>query len=65
MVYVQSRHIGESRILISDRIEIVNVRDEWFFNASLEHIFLISVLRKCGFGLNLISWIEILLKNRK
>ena len=31
----------------------------------LDHNFLISVLKKFGFGQNFISWIEIILKNPK
>ena len=32
---------------------------------SLDHKFLISVLKKFGFGQNFISWIEIILKHQK
>ena len=32
---------------------------------SLDHEFLISVLKKFGFGRNFISWIEIILKNQE
>ena len=32
---------------------------------SLDHKFLISVLKKFGFGQNFISWIEIILKNQE
>ena len=32
---------------------------------SLHHKFLISVLKKIGFGQNIISWIEIILKNQE
>ena len=63
-VYVQNRNIGESGRLISDIIEIVNTRQmegflvtmdvEKAFN-SLDHKFLISVLKKFVFGQNFIS----------
>ena len=32
---------------------------------TLDHKFLISVLKKFGFGQNFISWIEIILKNQE
>ena len=32
---------------------------------SLDHKFLVSVLKKFGFGQNFISWIEIILKNQE
>ena len=32
---------------------------------SLSHTFLISVLKKFGFGQNFISWVEIILKNQE
>ena len=72
--YVQNRNIGESGRLISDIIEISNTRQmEGFLVTmdvekafdSLDHKFLISVLKKFGFGQNFISWIEIILKNQE
>ena len=72
--YVQNRNIGESGRLISDIIEIANTRQmEGFLVTmdvekafdSLDHKFLISVLKKFGFGQNFISWIEIILKNQE
>ena len=73
-VYVQNRNIGESGRLISDIIEIVNIGQmEGFLVTmdvgkafdSLDQKFLVSVLKKFGFGQNFISWIEIILKNQE
>ena len=72
--YVKNRFIGESGRLISDMIEIsgclsvtgflVTMDIEKAFD-SLDHSFLISVLKKLGFGKNFITWMEILLKDRQ
>ena len=72
--YVTNRFIGESDRLISDIIEIsgcsnvtgflVTMDIEKAFD-SLDHSFLISVLKKFGFGKNFIIWIEILLKDQQ
>ena len=72
--YVKNRFIGESGRLISDIIEIsgcfnitgflVTMDIEKAFD-SLDHSFLISVLKKFGFGKNFIFWIEILLKDQQ
>ena len=71
---VKNRFIGESGRLISDIIEIsgcfnitgflVTMDIEKAFD-SLDHSFLISVLKKFGFGKNFIIWIEILLKDQQ
>ena len=72
--YVQNRNIGESGRLISDIIEIANtLQMEGFLVTmdvekafdSLDHKFLISVLKKFGFSQNFILWIEIILKNQE
>ena len=72
--YVKNRNIGESGRLISDIIEIANTRKmEGFLVTmdvekafhSLDHTFLISVLKRFGFGQNFVSWIEIILKNQE
>ena len=73
-VYVQNRNISESGRLISHIIEIANTRQmEGFLVTmdvekafdSLDHKFLISALKKFGFGQNFTSWIEIILKNQE
>ena len=57
--YVPNRNIGESGRLISDIIEIANIRQMEGFLVTmdivkafdtLDHKFLISVLKKFGFG---------------
>ena len=72
--YVQNRNIGESGRLISDIIEIANtLQMEGFLVTmdvekafdSLDHKFLISVLKKFGFSQNFISWIVVILKNQE
>ena len=72
--YVKNRFIGESGRLISDIIEIngcfnitgflVTMDIEKAFD-SLDHSFLISVLKKFGFGKNFITLIEILLQDQQ
>ena len=72
--YVKNRFIGESGRLISDIIEIngffnitgflVTMDVEKAFD-SLDHSFLISVLKKFGFGKSFITWKEILLKDQQ
>ena len=70
--YVQNRYINKSGRLTSDIIKIANIWqmesflayvDDVFF-VSLDHKFLILVLKKIGFGQNFISWIEIFLKTQ-
>ena len=72
--YVKNRHIGESGRLISDIIEITEIRKiEGFLVTmdiekafdSLDHNFLISTLEKYGFGQNFILWIKILLNDQE
>ena len=72
--YVNNRNIGESGRLISDIIEIANTRKmEGFLVTmdvekafdSLDQAFLISVLKRFGFGQNFVSSIEIILKNQE
>ena len=72
--YVKNRLIGESGRLISDIIKIsgwfnitgflVTMDIEKSFD-SFDHSFLISVLKKFGFGKKIITWIEILLKDQQ
>ena len=72
--YVKNRHIGESGRLISDIIEITEIRNiEGFLVTmdiekafdSLGHNFLISTLEKYDFGQNFILWVKILLKDQE
>ena len=65
--YVENRFIGESGRLIADITEITDVLNKERFLVtmniekafhSLDHTFLISVLKKFGFGNNFVSWIE-------
>ena len=67
-------HIGESRRLISDIIEITEIGNvEGFLVTmdiekafdSLDHNFLISTLEKYGFGQNFIIWVKILLNDQE
>ena len=68
--YIEKRFIGESRRLISDILSVTNhlkikrylvtMDIEKPFD-SVDHSFLISVLKKFGFVANFIDWIKILL----
>ena len=72
--YVENRFIGESGRLIADIIEITDVINkegllvtmdiEKAFD-SLDHTFVISVLKKFGFGNNFVSWIETLISKQE
>ena len=71
--YVENRFIGESGRLIAD-IEITDILNkEGFLVAmdiekafdSLDHTFLISVLKKFGFGNNFVNWIETLISKQE
>ena len=72
--YVKGRYIGESIRLISDILDssvkynipgyILTVDLEKAFD-SIDHVFLIAVLKKFGFGENFISWISILLNKNE
>ena len=68
--YVENRFIGESGRLIADITEITDVISKEGFLVtmdiekafdSLDHTFVISVLKKFGFGNNFLSWIETLI----
>ena len=72
--YAQNRNISKSGRLISDIIEIAIIQQMKGFLVkmdvkesfdSLDHKFLILVLKKFGFGQHFISWIEIILKNQE
>ena len=65
--YIENRFIGENGRLIADIIEITDALNKEGFLVtmdiekdfdSLDHSFVISVLRKFGFGNNFVSWIE-------
>ena len=73
-VYVKNRFIGESGSLISDITEISSLSNMKGFLVtmdiekvyySLDHSFLISVLKKVGFGKKFFTWTEILLKDQQ
>ena len=72
--YVKNRNIGESENLISDEIEITEVKDieDFFVTVDIEkafdlldHDFLVSSLEKYGFAQNFILWVNILLKDQE
>ena len=72
--YVENRFIGESGKLIADIIEITDILNkEWFLVTmdrekafdSLDHTFVISVLKKFGFGNNFVIWIETLMSKQE
>ena len=73
-VYVKGRYIGESIRLICDILDssmkynipgyILTVDLEKAFD-SIDHVFLIAVLKKFGFGENFIAWISILLNKNE
>ena len=72
--YVKNRFIGESGRLISDIIEVtdllkingylVTMDIEKAFD-SLDHSFLLSVLKKFGFGEKFLNWVEIILTKQE
>ena len=72
--YVKNRCISESGRLISDEIDMCDILDipgylvildiEKAFD-SLDHDFLLSVLKIFGFGENFIYWIKILLNDQQ
>ena len=72
--YVENRFIGESGRLIADIIEITDILNKEGFLVtmdiekafdSLDHTFLISVLKKFGFGNNFVNWIETLISKQE
>ena len=65
--YVENRFIDESGRLIADITEIMDILNKEGFLVtmdiekvfdSLDHTFLISVLKKFSFGNNFVNWIE-------
>ena len=72
--YVENRFIGECGRLIADIIEITDVPNKEGFLVtmdiekvfySLDHTFVISVLKKFGFGNKFVSWIETLISKQE
>ena len=72
--YVKNRFIGKSGRLIADIIEITDILNKEGFLVtmdiekafdSLDHTFLISVLKKFGFGNNFVNWIETLISKQE
>ena len=71
--YVKNRFISESGRLISDILEIakalalegflVTIDIEKAFD-SVNHCFLLQILRKFGFRIDFVSWIKTILKNQ-
>ena len=64
--YVEGRFISEGGRLFSDILQVtdfLNIRGLVF--DSVNHLFLITSLKKCGFGKEFIKWIQILLKNQE
>ena len=68
--YVQGRYIGKSIRVIQDLIDFADLEDQegLIFSSDLEkafdsvdHNFLLSVLRKFGFGPSFIQWVKTLL----
>ena len=72
--YIKIRFIGKGDRLISDILEISNVFNlrgyivtadiEKTFD-SLSHSFLLTCLKKTGFGHDFITWVKILLETQK
>ena len=72
--YFENRFIGENGRLIADIIEITDILNKEGFLVtidiekafySLDHTFLISVLKKFGFGNNFVNWIETLISKQE
>ena len=72
--YVNERFIGESGRSIDDVIKVCDIQkiSGYFLTVdfekafdSLNHKFLIAVLKKYGFGEDFIDWIKILLRDQK
>ena len=74
VAHVKKGFIGESSRLIAHIIEIIGVlsKEEFLVTMdiekvfdSLNHTFVIFVLKKFGFGNNFVSWIEILISQQE
>ena len=74
MAYVKNRFIGESGRVISDILEIANtlaledclvtIDIEKSFD-SVNHCLLLQIIRKFGFEIDFVSWINTILKNQE
>ena len=72
--YIKNKFIGEDGRLISDIVNVcdrnniggflVTIEIEKAFD-SLDHKFVLAVLKKFGFNKNLVSWVEALLNNQE
>ena len=72
--YVNERFIGESGRLIDDVIKVCDIQKKSGYRLavdfekafdSLNHKFLIAVLKKYGFGEDFIHWVKILLRDQE
>ena len=72
--YIKNRSIGEAGRLISDIVNICDRNNNGAFLVtidiekafdSLDHTFILAVLKKFGFGKNFVSWVEPLLNNQE
>ena len=72
--YVKNRFISKSGRLILDILEIAETlelegflvtRDVEKAFDSVDHCFLLQILRKLGFGIDFVSWIKTILKNQE
>ena len=71
--YVKNRCISEGGRLISDLLEMNEVLNKGFLVTadiektfeSVNHLFLIAILEKIGFGSEFIEWVKVLLNNRE
>ena len=72
--YVENRFIGESGRLIANTIEITVILNKERFLVttdiekafdSFDHTFLISALKKFGFGNHFVNWIETLISKQE
>ena len=61
--YVKNQCISESGRLIPDVIEICDILDIPSYNRYWKSVWLLSDLKKFGFGENFICWIKILLND--
>ena len=72
--YIENRFIGESGRLIADIIKITDILNQHKFLVtmdiekafdSLDHTFLISLLKNFGFGNNFVNWIKTLISKQE